>query len=403
MINPQQPDEQLSTLLAVIDAANSAHNPDDLARHILDRVLATPSIDGGGIWLLDRDEIFCLVQRGLDQWLPDVPPRQPLTTNTPVGQALADRRPQLLAARGSNGAHAPEQRPTLAIMPLIAGGAPIGAFVFASAEELTEEELPPLLNAITAHTATALRQTLLAQEVKRLREQFEAQDRQRDEFLSIISHELKNPLASIKGYADLMLRRSAKIPDDPNRKGLDIVSQQVTRTISLLEQISDIARIGMDRLQLDQYKTDLVAITRQVVDQARGISELHQIILEETTGPIVGNFDELRIAQVLGNLLSNAIKYAPNGGPIEVSIRRVDGEQGAEALLLVHDHGVGIPAEERDRIFERFYRARRTSGSVAGMGVGLFIAQAIVTRHGGRIWFESKERQGTTFHVALPL
>lgn len=396
MITPQQPDEQLSTLLAVIDAANSAHNPDDLARKILDRVLALPSIEGGGIWLLDRDQIFCLAQRGLDQWLPDMFTPQPLTTNTPVGQALADRRPRFVAAGGA-------QQPTLAIVPLIAGEAPVGAFVFGLATGPAEGEISPLLNGLAAHLAIALRHLQLAQEVKGLRQQFESQDRQRDEFLSIISHELKNPLASIKGYADLMLRRSAKIPDDPNRKGLDIVSQQVTRTIGLLEQISDIARIGMDRLQLDPHKTDLAAITRQVVEQARGISELHQITLEEPAGPIMGNFDELRIAQVLGNLLSNAIKYAPNGGPIEVSIQRVEGEQGAEAVLTVHDHGVGIPADERDRIFERFYRARNTSGSVAGMGVGLFIARAIVARQGGRIWFESKERQGTTFYVALPL
>ena len=389
--------EQLSALVSVMEAANSTLDLNELAQRVLERALVVTALTNGSIWLRDGETLVCLACFPPSPPGAGRPPTQPLHPDTPIGRVMLSGQPEFAPQQRSD----PHQ--SAAILPLIARGEVIGVFVF-GADGGTA--IPPsehaVLGAIAAHVAVAIQHAQLYQQAERQRRQLQAIDRQKDEFISITSHELKNPLASIKGYADLMLRRSARRPDDPNRKGLEIIAQQVNRMTNLLDQLLDVSRIGRDSLQLDRRPADLAAIAARIVEEMRGTTEHHQLVLEIQGAPLIGSFDEARIGQVIANLLSNAIKYSPGGGPIVVRVQRLD-EGRPTALLTVRDQGIGIPAADRERLFERFFRASNVSSSFAGMGLGLFITRGLVVRHGGRIWVESEEGRGTTFYVAMPL
>ena len=402
----QRRNEQLSALVNVMDAANSTLDLRDLAQRVIKRALIVTSMVSGSIWLRERDELVCLAQYPHEPLYAGLPERQRLDPDTPLGHVVTTGYAEFANGSAPAGEDAPDavHLQSAAILPLMAKDNLIGALVLAArAGERVPPEERPVLGAIATHVAVAIQHAQLYQQAERQRRQLQAIDKQKDEFISITSHELKNPMASIKGYADLMLRRIAKNPGDPNRKALEIISQQVNRMTSLLDQLLDVSRIGMDRLQLDRHPADLAAIVWQVVEEMRATTDQHQLTLEMHGVPLTGNFDSVRIGQVISNLLSNAIKYSPNGGTITVHVERTAPDGNPEAIISVSDPGIGIPAEDREHLFERFFRASNAGAAFSGMGLGLFITRGLVVRHSGQIWVESEEGRGTTFHVALPL
>jgi two-component system phosphate regulon sensor histidine kinase PhoR len=286
----------------------------------------------------------------------------------------------------------------LTILLLGSASDPRGALVVST-------HMPPdpgqqlLLRAAAAHLAATLPGLAIkpSQAIQTL-------DREWEEFLGHAAHEIKNPLASIKGYADLLIRRAAKDPADPYRKGLATISQQVGRTTSLLDQLSDITRIGAGRLLIDRHEADFVPIVDQVVQECQTADPQHTITFNTNATTLVGRFDQGRIAQVVGAIIGNALKFSLDDGVVRVLLQRSRAEDGnAVAQLAVSDTGVGVPDGEQERVFERFFRGSNIRGAYAGLGVGLYIARAIVERHGGRIWLESQPRLQTTCHVVLPL
>lgn len=398
----QRRNEQLSALTQIMDAANSTLDLPELAERVIERALIVTPMISASIWLCEHDMLECLAQYP-PAAAPDQPERQPLQPDTPLGRVISTGLAEFaeVASRGDKLAGADQPS---AVLPLIVKDNLIGAFVFSFH---TGGPIPlnerAVFSAIATHVAVAIHHAQLYQQAERQRQELQAIDEQKDEFISITSHELKNPMASIKGYADLMLRRSAKNPDDPNRKGLEIISQQVSRMTKLLDQLLDVSRIGMNRLQIERRPADLAAVARRVVDELRATTEDHELRLELHNTPLIGLFDETRIGQAIGNLLSNAIKYSPNGGVIRVRVsgRVNDGQR--EALIAVSDQGIGIPLADRAHLFERFFRASNADASFPGMGLGLFITRGLVARNGGRIWVESTEGEGTTFYITLPL
>jgi len=279
-------------------------------------------------------------------------------------------------------------------LPLVAGGELVGALALGGPRcDLSAN----WLEAIASQVAGALRQAQLAEQVEVQQRQLQALKRQQDELISIISHELKNPMASIKGYADLLLRRSARNPEDPNRRGLETISDQVVRMTSLLDQLLDISRISTGRLRIERRPADLALIVAHLVDETRKAAGQRPLTLE-ADAPLRGMFDAVRISQAVRNIITNAIAYSPDGSEIAVRLRRA----GQEAILSVADQGIGIPAADCERIFEPFFRGSNAA-YCTGMGVGLYVAQQIVAWHDGRVWFESTEGEGATFYIALPL
>lgn len=233
----------------------------------------------------------------------------------------------------------------------------------------------------------------------------------RDELLAIVSHDLKNPLAAIKGNSQLLRKR---IPQsgmgDVARVLAPIgrIDEATTRMSVLINDLLDFGRLQAGQaLTLQRRLTDLVALVRNVANEFQQTTETHSFKVVTELDHLNGMWDSLRLEQVLDNLLSNAIKYSPNGGTITMGVGREaadpNGEMGEWAVLTIHDTGIGIAEDDIQHVFEWFRRARNASGRVSGAGIGLASANYIVTEHGGTINVESQQGKGSTFTVRLPL
>ncbi len=231
-------------------------------------------------------------------------------------------------------------------------------------------------------------------------------ERLKDEFIGIAAHELRTPLAVIKGFAQMLISQTAR-GNGPTlaewqAEAIQDIDQATSRLVELTEDLLDVTRLQAGRLELNPEPTDLVALARRIIARFQVTTEKHAISLRSACEHIVVEADPRRIEQVVSNLLNNAIKYSPEGGEIAVTLK--EDEQAGSAILSVRDSGIGIPAGQQGRIFSRFTRADNARDSnISGTGLGLYLSHELVERHNGRIWFESVEGQGSTFYVSLPL
>jgi len=225
-------------------------------------------------------------------------------------------------------------------------------------------------------------------------------ERLKDEFLATVSHELRTPLTSIVGYAEALNAGDFGELGADQAEFVGVIERNANRLTRLVDDLLLTARIESHTLELNLEDVDVAAL---VADCAQGVTPYAdgrgvRLVLE--TEPLTLRADTLRLSQLLNNLLSNGVKFTPDGGTVTV---RTSEEEGV-GVVEVEDTGMGIPADEQDRLFERFFRSsvahRR---SIEGTGLGLVIAKAIAERHGGRIAFESHVGKGTTFRVELPL
>lgn len=224
-------------------------------------------------------------------------------------------------------------------------------------------------------------------------------------FISVISHELKTPVALIKGYAGTLRREDADWDRDTLREGLAIIEEESDKLATLIDNLLDASRIQAGALRLEMNDVALPKLAAKVVDRLRTTAPSetavapHRFRLDFPADFPVIEGDEARLEAVLTNLISNAIKYSPQGGEIRVGGMFDD----REVIVYVADQGVGIAQEDRDLLFQPFSRidsglTRRTPG----VGLGLYLCRAIVEGHGGRIWVESAPGQGASFYFALP-
>lgn len=219
-----------------------------------------------------------------------------------------------------------------------------------------------------------------------------------DEFISVAAHELKTPVAIMKGYAQALLRAVEEISPQ-RRKMLEAINRGADRIDRIVKDLLDISRLHVGRMELARERIDLSDLVEDVADRMALTTTRHRIRVVKAE-PIVVEGDRARIEQVLINLLDNAIKYSPKGGDIDLTVA----VRNHQAVVSVRDYGVGIPKEKQDHIFERFYRAHAgTPYDFGGMGVGLYISREIILRHGGKMWFQSEEGKGSTFYFSLPL
>ncbi len=231
-------------------------------------------------------------------------------------------------------------------------------------------------------------------------------ERLKDDFIAIAAHELRNPLAILKGFSQMLLVQTARGKGselaDWQTEALQSIDQSTLRLVELIDDLLDVTRLQAGRLELHLEPTDLVALVQRVVARFQITTERHRLSLHTSMEHLVVYLDPRRIEQVLSNLINNAIKYSPQGGTIDMSISE-DEEKGL-ALLSTRDQGIGIPTHQQANVFGRFVRAdnARTYG-IGGTGLGLYLCRELIERHGGRIWFESTEGKGSTFFVALPV
>jgi signal transduction histidine kinase len=238
-------------------------------------------------------------------------------------------------------------------------------------------------------------QRLLVEQNDRLREL----DRLKDEFVALVSHELRTPLTSITGYLELVL-------EDPelgeeNRHFLDVVDRNAARLLRLVSDLLLVAQIESGKLTLDLDEVDLAAVAAESLEALRPAAVAQEIDVDLDLGRVPTlRGDRARLGQLLDNLLSNAVKFTERGGRVVVALRQT----GEDVVLAVSDDGIGIPAAEQRRLFDRFFRASTAQArSIDGTGLGLTIARAIVDAHGGSVDVTSADGEGTTFRVRLPL
>jgi len=228
---------------------------------------------------------------------------------------------------------------------------------------------------------------------------FREADEIKSVFISVISHELKTPVALIKGYADTLLRKDACWDQETMQRSLNVILEETERLNRLIDNLLDASRLQAGVLQMEMEETAIDELAARMADRFRTQTQIHEIVVNFPSDFPAVEGDVNRLEQALNNLLSNAIKYSPDGGRIEVS-GRIKPE---EVIVTVSDQGLGIPLDEQPRVFERFFRGTRERDQRAsGAGLGLFLAKAIVEAHGGRIWVENNPDEGVSFSFALP-
>jgi signal transduction histidine kinase len=233
-------------------------------------------------------------------------------------------------------------------------------------------------------------------ELEEQNERLRHSEQLKSELVSIVSHEVRTPLASVLGFTSLLLHRD--VDPDTRRDYLEIIDAQGRRLATLLDDFLNVQRIEEGRLDLSDERVDLRELLREQVRLFSAQSPRHELDLHLPTAPLVVRGDSNRLAQVIGNLLSNAIKYSPDGGRV-----RITGEPDGDAVALsVRDQGVGIPEDQQTRIFTKFFRGDAAASGIAGTGLGLAFARAVIEAHGGRLNFTSAAGQGSTFRVELP-
>lgn len=224
---------------------------------------------------------------------------------------------------------------------------------------------------------------------------------ERDEFLAIASHELKTPAATLSATAQLLERqliRQGSLEQEQLARALERLQDQSQRLARLVDHLLDVSRINSARLTIQPQMLDIAELVSNAVAACQLTTTRHTITL---TGPdhLTARVDHDRITQVVTNLLDNAIKYSPNGGLIQVELGQTSGE---ELCLVVRDHGVGVPEDRREKLFERFYRGH-DGEQFSGMGLGLFVTRHVVELHGGSISADSPPDGGARFTVRLPI
>ena len=223
-------------------------------------------------------------------------------------------------------------------------------------------------------------------------------DQLRTEVLAILSHELRTPLAAIKGYVTAMLLEEVAWPEEKRREFLQLISEEADNLQTMIAEILDTTRLETGLLQIERQPMRLHHAAREVADEMQQRTTSHHFVLDfPHTLPLI-DADPRRIKQVFRNILDNAVKYSPDGGPIIIS-----GRSTADFVQIsIRDQGIGMTPEQHSHLFEKFYRAHSSANGPRGTGLGLAICRLIVEGHGGEIWAQSEEGEGSTFIFTVP-
>jgi signal transduction histidine kinase len=262
-----------------------------------------------------------------------------------------------------------------------------GAFAF-EMRHLTDPAFYTLMFLVTSASVAFLMRK--SGEVVRRREQA---------WYTSVSHDLRTPLTVIKVHAQLGRRRPGAA-DSTVLSSLEHIERAATRMARWIDDLLQVSRVQANEdIALDLGQADLVELAQQAIAEHQTDTERHVLVLDRCSDDVVGTWDAASLERVLDNLLGNAIKYSPAGGQVSVSIGREDGW----AVLQVRDQGIGIPDADLERIFEPYTRGSNVEGRISGTGLGLAGARGVVERHGGTLEVDSREGEGSTFIVRLPL
>lgn len=383
---------QLSTSL---DMERTLRTVTDAARHLLAADVAV---------LLLRDEansqLSPAAASGVD--LHRHTATQLSLTDEPVRAILASDAPQVVSntAQYPDFAHpllVGEHIQSYASAPLRLDGEPLGIlFVGQRAAAQFDDDALSLLQALAQEAALTIRNARLYQREREQVQRLRTLEQLQRSFISTVSHELRTPLTCIKTSVDLLRDAVPAVQDEL----LETIAHHTGRLEALVTDLLESIRLETRQVTLATQPTDLRRIVERTVAGLAPLMEQKGQWLETTLpdGPALAGVDRRRIEQALTNLLANAHKFTPKGGHIQVTLKHRDDE----LVIAVADDGPGIPREQQERLFQRFYVVPDGTGKV-GLGLGLYITRQLVELHGGRVWVESEMGRGSTFFIALPV
>jgi signal transduction histidine kinase/ActR/RegA family two-component response regulator len=394
--------DRLATLHRAAQALSRSTTPHEVVRAVLDEVLAEVDATGGIVYTLDAetDTLRLIGQHGHPTGFLDPYSSLPLATRLPPGDALRARTPLFFRDAEELVAAYPEQQSEIrtgdfqasVTLPLVTSNRPVGVLAvrYTNRHEFLDDERSLLLT-LSELCAQAL-------ERARLYADAEAANRAKDEFLAMLGHELRNPLAPIATAVELMKLRG----DQTMTREREVIDRQLGHITRLVDDLLDVSRITRGKLELSRRDVDIADVVARAVEMASPLFEQrhHKLALTAPRGLFV-NSDPNRLAQVIGNLLTNAAKYTPRGGRISVEATGSD----SEVEITVADNGEGIPPELLPRIFELFVQGARTfDRSGGGLGIGLALVRNLVALHGGSVSAHSTgvAGEGSRFTIRLP-
>ncbi len=229
-------------------------------------------------------------------------------------------------------------------------------------------------------------------------------EKEKDDFVATISHDIKTPLTTMKGYLSALLKYPDKITPDQRDSYLRVINSEIDRINRMLNNLMDFRKLEGNVLKINPIKFDILKIINKVIEIFRVSYVNFQFEIKTHLDNLIVFADKDKVEQVLHNLLSNAVKYSPTGGKITITVEISSEQKNQYALISVQDQGMGIPQEEIDKIFEKYYRIKEaTKKRVSGKGLGLYITKKIIELHGGKIWAKSQLGKGTTFYFTLTI
>ena len=384
---------------------------EEVLQTVVERAVELSGADGGSIFELDRPagEFALRTCAGTSPTLAGELRRIRIPLGeTFIGRAAADGRARQatdLEAEPSD-AHLEALKAdgwrSLIAVPLRREQESIGILVIR--RRTTGRVEPPtvtLLETLASHSAVAIHNARVFRELEAKTQELEVASRHKSEFLASMSHELRTPLNAVIGFSDVLLERMFGELNPRQEEYVLDIRNSGRHLLDLITEILDLSRIEAGRMELELGAASLPDLLDQGVAMVRERALRHGIALGLTIAPGVGmvRADEVKLMQVVVNLLSNAVKFTPDGGSVDVRAE----VSGTDALVTVRDTGIGIPEEERERIFEAFQRGGRGARtSVEGTGLGLTLSRRILDLHGGRLWMESTVGEGSTFSFTVP-
>jgi len=224
-------------------------------------------------------------------------------------------------------------------------------------------------------------------------------DLRKNDFIGMVSHELKTPLTSLSGYAQMMQMKAERNGDDANKATVGKIINQVKKMNSLINGFLNVSRLESGKIHLNKTDFDLIELIEEIIEETQLSTTSHQFKFNAGAS-IVINADRDKLGTVLSNLLSNAVKYSPKATEVKIGCRL----NGDKVLISIQDSGMGIQAHELDKLFDRYFRVEnKENRHISGFGIGLYLSSEVIKRHGGRIWSESEYGNGATFYCELNL
>ncbi len=373
-------------------------------RLTLDWAMRQSNAEAGLIGILEEKGIRLMAQQGYES-LEQNFKGAPIPLDQPAMRvAVETGQPQRVALAVGQTGLLPDAL-TQTVVPIRREANVIGLVVMESrSPDSYSEETMPFLSRLSDHAAIAIANAQLYSAV-------EEANSAKSEFVSFVAHELKNPMTSIKGYSELLAAGAVGPITDMQSNFLNTIRSNVERMSTLVSDLNDNSKIEAGRLRLDFKGVDFAEVLDEVLRSSkRQVDDKKQIVileLAEKLPPIWA--DRTRLVQILTNFVSNANKYTPEGGRINIGAERTGNQwdpQGAAEVehIWIKDNGIGISLEDQKKIFEKFFRSEDQKAREApGTGLGLNITKSLIEMMGGRVWFESEFRLGTTFHFTVPV